>query len=117
MISGTNSASTTARAISFSKYPIAVAVSISPTNRIASHPARFFTIAPEADLEVGLVQRLHAADLLDVLARLFLHHVDDVVHGDDALHPPLGVDHRDGEQMVLRHELRDRLLVHVRASP
>ena len=41
MISGTNSASTTARAISSSKYAIAVAVSISPRNSTESQPPRF----------------------------------------------------------------------------
>ncbi|HSS40228.1 MAG TPA: hypothetical protein VLT58_15780, partial [Polyangia bacterium] len=35
-----NSASTTARAISFSKKPIALAVSISPRNRTLSQPTR-----------------------------------------------------------------------------
>ena len=44
MMSGTNSARTTAFAISFSKNPIAVAVSISPMNRTTSQPARFLTI-------------------------------------------------------------------------
>ena len=44
MMSGTNSASTTARSISFSKNPIAVAVSISPRKRADSHPARFFSM-------------------------------------------------------------------------
>ena len=44
MIKGTNRASTTALAISCSKKPIAVAVSISPRKRTASHPARFLTI-------------------------------------------------------------------------
>ena len=38
--SGTNRASTTARAISASNHPIAVAVSISPMNSAASQPAR-----------------------------------------------------------------------------
>ena len=42
--SGTNSASTTARAISSSYRPIALAVSISPTNSAASQPARFLII-------------------------------------------------------------------------
>ena len=37
MINGTNKASKTARAIWCSKYPIAVAVSISPANRTVSH--------------------------------------------------------------------------------
>ena len=40
MMSGMNSASTTARAISFSKKPIALAVSISPRNRTHSQPTR-----------------------------------------------------------------------------
>ena len=38
---GTNSASTTALEISDSNAPIAVAVSISPTNNAVNHPARF----------------------------------------------------------------------------
>ena len=41
MMSGTNSARTTAFAISASKAPIAVAVSISPRNSAVSQPARF----------------------------------------------------------------------------
>ena len=40
MISGTNNANTTARAISASNCPIAVAVSISPRKRAANQPAR-----------------------------------------------------------------------------
>ena len=44
MINGTNNARTTALAISFSKKPIAVAVSISPRNSTTSHPARFLII-------------------------------------------------------------------------
>ena len=45
MISGRNTASTTARAISSSKKAIAVAVSISPRKSTASQPPRFFSIA------------------------------------------------------------------------
>src|SRR4051794_28058978 len=44
MISGMNSASTTARAISFSKKPIALAVSISPRNSADSQPTRLRVI-------------------------------------------------------------------------
>ena len=40
MMRGMNSASTTARAISFSKKPIALAVSISPRNSTLSQPTR-----------------------------------------------------------------------------
>ena len=45
MMSGTNSARMTARAISFSKNPIAVAVSISPTKSTASQRPRFRTMS------------------------------------------------------------------------
>ena len=68
---------------------------------------------PKRDLQVRRVERFHAAELLDVLGRLLLHDVDDVVDGDDALHPPFGVDHRDRHEVVLREEPADRLLVHV----
>ena len=44
IINGIKRARTTALAISFSKKPIAVAVSISPTKSITSQTARFFTI-------------------------------------------------------------------------
>ncbi len=47
MMSGTKSARTTARAISPSKRPIAVAVSISPMKSADSHPARLRTIVPK----------------------------------------------------------------------
>ncbi len=40
MMSGMNSANTTARAISFSKNPIALAVNISPRNSTESQPTR-----------------------------------------------------------------------------
>ena len=40
MISGRNSASTTARAISSWKFAMAVAVNISPRNKTTNHPAR-----------------------------------------------------------------------------
>ena len=113
MMSGTNSASTTARAISSSKCAIAVAVSISPTKSTESQPARFLIMRPERRLQVGRVEGLHAADLLDVLGGLLLHDVDDVVDGDDALHAALGVDDRDRHQVVVGEDLRHRLLVHV----
>src|SRR5207237_7199185 len=41
--------------------------------------------APEAGLQIGGVQGLHAAELLDVLGRLLLDAVADVVYGADAL--------------------------------
>ena len=45
MMSGTNRARTTARSICFSKKPMAVAVSISPTNKMTSQVARLRTMA------------------------------------------------------------------------
>ena len=84
MIRGTNSASTTARAISSSKNPIAVAVSISPRNRTTSQPARFLIIRVGENGHVGLAERLAAAEPLQVARRHLLRRVQDVVHGDDA---------------------------------
>src|SRR5690606_12647253 len=51
----------------------------------------------KADAEVGCVERLEAAVLVDVLGGFFLDDVDDVVDGDDTLHPPLVVDDGEGE--------------------
>ena len=47
MMSGTNSARTTAFVISCSKDAIAVAVSISPRKSAVSQPARFWIIRPK----------------------------------------------------------------------
>ena len=78
-----------------------------------SQPARLRSISPNPMLEVRRVEGLHAAQLLDVLGRLLLHDVDDVVDGDDALHAALGVDDRHGQEVVLGEQLAHRLLVHV----
>ena len=53
IIKGTNNASTTAFAISFSKNPIAVAVSISPTNKTVSQTTLFFIIEKKGIVEYG----------------------------------------------------------------
>ena len=84
MMSGTNSASTTAFEISCSKTPIAVAVSISPRNSAVSQPARLRIMRAERDVHVRLVEGLRSADALDVPGRLRLGHVEHVVDGDDA---------------------------------
>ena len=68
MISGTNSARTTAFEISASKAPIAVAVSISPRNSAVSQPARFWIILPKRDVHVRLVEGFRTADALDLAA-------------------------------------------------
>ena len=41
------------------------------------------------------------------------HRVEGIVERDDALQPPLLVDDRDGEEVVLGHDAADLLLVHV----
>ena len=84
MMSGTNSASTTAREISASKAPIAVAVSISPRNSAVSQPARLWIIFQNAISHVGLVEGFRSADALDVLGRRRFRDVQHVVDGDDA---------------------------------
>src|SRR5690606_25031442 len=58
----------------------------------------------ETDAEVGLVECLEAAVLVDVLGGFFLDDVDDVVDGDDTLHPPLVVDDGEGEDVVFGEE-------------
>ena len=92
MISGMKIASTTARAISASNRLIAGGGEHladeqhrEPADALAHH-------VDQRDLEVGGVEGFGTADLLDVLGRLFLDDVDDVVDGDDALHPSFGVD-------------------------
>ena len=57
----------------------------------------------------------HAGQTIDVLGRLVLDDVDDVVHGDDADQLVLFVDDRNGEQVVGRDLPRHFLLVHVDA--
>ena len=84
MMSGRKRASTTARSISCSKWPMAVAVSISPRNRAQSQPGPLADHLRQADLHVRLVQRLHAAELLHVLGLLLHQGIDDIVNRDDA---------------------------------
>lgn len=69
--------------------------------------------APEAGLEVGGVERGHAADLLNVLAGFFGDDVDDVIDGDDAFHAAFGVDDGDGEEVMGGEEFGDGFLVHL----
>ena len=57
MMSGIKSARTTARSISAEKNPIAVAVSISPTNRIASQLSAFAHHLRKSHFEIRPVER------------------------------------------------------------
>ena len=93
IINGTKRAKTTARAISVSNCPIAVAVSISPRNKAASQPARLRIIRGRDTWKIGARPNdSHAAKFLDVLGRLFLNHVDDIVDADDTFDASHGVD-------------------------
>ncbi len=84
MISGMNRVSTIAFSSSLSKYCMALAVSISRGTGRASQPARFLIMAEKADLHIGRVEGLHAAELLGVLGVVVDDGVDDVVDRDDA---------------------------------
>jgi hypothetical protein len=53
MISGTNRASTTARAMSSSKCVMALAVSISPRNSSVSQPPRFWIMEEKRSARYG----------------------------------------------------------------
>jgi hypothetical protein len=67
-------------------------------------------IAPKPICIVGLVERLHAAELLRVLGVLLHDGVDHVIDRHDADHPAGGIHHRDGQQVIPGDETR-----HVRA--
>ena len=111
MISGTNSASTTACSISCSirahrrrRQHLAEEQRRQPAGALLNHPR-------EADLHVGLVQRLGAAESLDVLGRLRFRHVQHVVDGDDADEHAGGVGHRKGGAIVRPKHADGRLLI------
>ena len=67
MMSGTNSASTTAFVDLVLEAPIAVAVSISPRNSAVSQPARFWIIRQNAISMYGSSRASESADALDFL--------------------------------------------------
>jgi hypothetical protein len=48
-------------------------------------------------------RELHAAHLLYILARLFLHHVDDVINGDNPVHAASVIQDRNRQQVVRAH--------------
>ena len=45
-----------------------------------SHGARFFRHVEQPDLQIRRIQRLHAAQFLDVFRRFLFRHVQDVIH-------------------------------------
>ena len=112
MISGTNSASTTARAISFSKKPIAVAVSISPRNSTVSQPARFCTIRRNAMSMYGSSSASDPPSFWMSSVASLLGHVEHVVDGDDADQHAGGVGDRQRRAvLVAEHAHRGFLIV------
>ena len=101
MISGTNSASTTALAISSSKYPIAVAVNISPTNKTASQPRALFD-----HVETCRCCRYGASSAsippsfwMSSVASLF-GHIEHVIHRHHADQHVLGIHHRQNRHVI-----------------
>ena len=104
MMRGMKRESTTARAISCSNRPMAVAVSISPEEEGAEPARPLPQHAAEGNLGVGDVEGLDTTQLLHVLGLLLDQGVDHVVHRDDAEQAAGAIDHRDGEQVVLPDE-------------
>ena len=102
MISGTNSATTAAFSISPSKYPIAVAVSISPRNSAASQPPRFFTISQNPTSKYGLSSASEPPSFWISSVALLLGEFQHIIVRDDAEHVAVGiVDHRQRDAVVL----------------
>ena len=54
--------------------------------------------------EIGPLVRRHRRHDGKILRRLLRQNVHGVVHGDDAHHPPLAVQYRQGQQVVFRQE-------------
>ena len=67
--------------------------------------------SPEPDSHIRRVERLHAADFLNVLGRLLADNVDDVVDGHDPLHSAFGVHDGDGDEIVIGHDSAHDLLI------
>ena len=81
----------------------------SATNRSSSQPIRLRTSSATLDDAVRDVQRLGAAEPLDVLGRLGLEDVGDVVLGDDPEQVILVVDDRDREEVAFGQQVGGRL--------
>ena len=109
MISGTNSARTTAFAISLLEEAhrrrgqhLAEEQDDQPGGPLPDH-------RQERRVRVRLVEGLEAAELLDLPGGLLLGHVEHVVDRDDAHEHALRVDHRQGGAVVLAEDLDGRL--------
>ena len=110
MMRGTNRARTTARWISCSKKPMAVAVSISPRNSTTSQLARGGGPWKGSGIcEVRLVQRLHAAEALEGPGGRRLGDVQHVVDGDDADQRAVGIGDGQGDAVLALEEREPRI--------
>ena len=65
----------------------------------------------QADLQVRGVERLHAAHFLNVLGRLFFHHVEHVIDGHDADQHAGGINDRQHRHVVFLERGHGGLLV------
>src|SRR6185295_8927982 len=77
-----------------------------PSSALAHH-------LPECYLEVGTVESLHTADLLNILARLLLHHSGHIRTAYDSEHVTFAVEHGNRKQPPPDHQLRNLLLIGV----
>ena len=55
---------------------------------------------------VGLIQRLHAAEFLDVLGRFLFRDVEHVVDRHDSDEDTRGIDHRQGRAVVFAENIQ-----------
>ena len=111
MSSGMKKAQGHHRASSSSKLRRTVPVYASATNSSSSQPTRLRTSSGTPTQSVRQVQRLGAAEALDVLGRLGLEDVGDVVLGDDAEQVVVVVDDGDREQVAVGQQAGGGLLV------
>ena len=88
---------------------MALAVSISDRNSDAEPARPLADQRQEVDLEVGLDERLQAAELLNVLRAFGDYGIDHVINRDDAEHMSVLGDDRHGEEVVFREQPRDLL--------
>ena len=113
MISGMKRASTTARSISAEKKPMAVAVNISPTKRMASHPARLRTICPNVTSRYGPSSASIPPIFSDIFSGLLLNQSGNVSAGDDTQHVSFLIQNGYRQQTVLCQQLCDSFLVSI----
>ena len=77
-----------------------------------SQVARFRTMRSSGMRRVGLVQRFHTAEFLDVLGRFLFRDVEHVVDRDDADEHSAGIDHRQRGAIVFAENV-DRFLLRI----